>query len=95
MLEVDFPLLFRVQVVKDPLDVDVLADGLAEGEARTGHEDFSAALAQYRDGVVQGAGGSERENHVVRVNRVLLSAELLCDCLTRLHSTACLRISIV
>lgn len=94
VLKIDFPILFSNKVIADEVDTKVLADRLAKRESGVGHEHVVSVLAQSRDRVVERAGAAERQEHVVRVDRVLVSAILLGDCLSSLEGAAGLGVAI-
>lgn len=94
-VEIDFPLLLRVEIVEVVLDAEVFTDGLAQWEARSGNKNGLATLSHDGDGVVESTGASHGEEDVVGVDLLGLGRELLSDGLACGQATTGLCVAIV
>ena len=95
MIQVDLPALLRQKVIGVEFHTEVLADGLAKGEARLGHKDAIANLTHDGNCVVEGSRAAKCEEHIVRVDWVLLSAEFVRDGLAGWCNTCRLRVAVL
>ena len=93
--KINLPALIREQIVCVEFHTEILADWLTKRESRLRHKDAITDLAHDCDGIVEGARAAECKEHIVWVNRVLLSAELISDGLAGGRSASRLRVAVL
>ena len=95
MVQVDLPALIGQQVILVELDVQILADWLAEWETWFRYENAVADFTENGNRVVECTRAAEGQEDVVWVDRVILSAELLGDGGARGHGARRSRVPVV
>ena len=93
--QVDLPALLRQKVVCVEFHTEVLADGLAEWEARLGHKDSIADFTHDSNRVVECSRAAKSKEDIVRVDRVLFSAKFVSDGLAGRRNTCRLRVAVL
>jgi hypothetical protein len=70
----------HVEVIVLPLDVQVLTDGLIEGEAWSRQKDIVTGVAEGLYSDLKGTGAAAGQDDVALLEGRLLAGELLCHC---------------